>query len=188
MMSFTRASIRGVGSPARSCVLVAFVVLRSLVQPALAGELGDGSHVRTSDARIRAAIADGIERSALFRDLVAQIDASDVIVYADGDCTMSERLQGRLTFMSKAGGRRYVMVRIACSLTGPVQIAMLGHEFWHALEIAKAESVVDDDSLAEEYRRIGFASRSLQRGTGFDSKAAIDTGYRVWYELSHRGE
>jgi hypothetical protein len=176
------------GSPLQSWVFAALVLLCLSARPALAGEASDGSHVRTSDSRIRAAIADGLERSTVFRDLVAQIDASDVIVYADSDCLMPERLQGRLTFMSKAGGRRYVMVRISCQLTAMVTVAMLGHELWHALEIAKAASVVDDQSLAEEYRRIGFASRSFERGVGYDSRAAIDTGYRVWQELSHRGE
>jgi hypothetical protein len=173
---------------ARLFVLVTLCSIGSLVQPAYAGEGSDGNHVRTWDSRIRAAIADGIERSALFRDLVAQLDASDVIVYAQSDCLMPERLQGRLTFMSKAGERRYVMVRIASSLSGPVLIAMLGHELRHAVEIANAASVVDEQSLAEEYRRIGFASGALQRGTGYDSRAAIDAGYRVWSELGHRGE
>ena len=162
--------------------------LSSLVPSARAGELSDGSHVRTSDSRIRAAIAEGVERSALFRDLVAQLDASDVIVYAESDCTMPERLQGRLTFMSKAGERRYVMVRIAAAVTGSAQIAILGHELQHAVEIANAGSVVNDETLADEYRRIGFASGALQRGAGYDSRAAIDAGYRVALELSHRGE
>ena len=62
----------------------------------------DGGHVRTSDARIRAAMDDGLARSALFRELIAQLDTSDVIVYAESDCLMPKRLQGRLTFMSAA--------------------------------------------------------------------------------------
>jgi hypothetical protein len=79
------------------------------------------------------------------------------------------------------------MVRVACSLSGPSQIAILGHELQHALEIANAASVVDEESLALEYRRIGFASGGLRRGTGYDSRAAIDAGHRVWSELSHAG-
>jgi hypothetical protein len=187
MMSFTRASIEGM-HPARLVVLTVLFSLASLVQCARAGELSDGSHVRTSDPRIRAAIVDGVERSALFRDLVEQLDGSDVIVYAEIDCLMPTRLQGSLTFMSTAGARRYVMVKIASSVTGQAQTAILGHELQHALEVANASSVVDEQSLADEYRRIGFASGALQRGAGFDSRAAIEVGYRVWMELSHRGE
>jgi hypothetical protein len=148
----------------------------------------DGGHVRVSDARIRAAVADGIERSPLFRDLVAGLEASDVIVYVDSDPTMPGRLQGRLTFMAAAGGRRYVRVRIACALSGPHLIAMLAHELQHAVEIAAAPSVVDELSLAAEYRRIGFASHAMPRGAGFDSRAAIEVGFRVWHEVNHRAE
>jgi hypothetical protein len=171
----------------RLSVLVVLFPLVALAQPARAGESIDGDHVRASDVRIRAAIADGLQRSALFRDLVAELDASDVIVYAQTDCLMPGGLQGRLTFMSKGGDRRYVIVRIASGLTGTAQIAILGHELQHAVEIARARTVVDDESLAAEYRRIGFASGALQ-GTGYDSRAAIDAGDRVRSELNRRAE
>jgi len=144
----------------------------------------DGSHVRTTDPRIRAAIAEGIARSTLFAGLVAQLDASDVIVYAESDCEMTTRLQGRLTFMSAAGGRRYVLVRIACMLGASSQVAMLGHELRHAVEIAEAASVVDERTLAAEYRRIGFASSVMRAGCGYDSRAAIETGQRIFGELN----
>jgi hypothetical protein len=181
----------------RSCVRAFLISLCSwcaFVSPARAGEIidathtGDGSHVRTPDARIRAAITDGVERSPLFRDLVAQLDASDVIVYVQVDRAMPPRLQGRLGLLSVAGGRRYVIVRIACFLTGTQQIAILGHELQHAVEIANAESVVDEASLAAEYKRIGFGSGAVLAGTGYDSRAAIDAGVRVWRELTHKAE
>ena len=137
---------------------------------------------------MRAAIAEGFVRSAFFRDLVEQLDASDVIVYVESDCQMPSPMGGRLTFMSSAGGRRYVLVRIACLLDGRSQIAMLGHELRHAVEIADAGSIVDEPSLADAYQRIGFASGVMRAGTGYDSRAAINAGRRVWEELSRRGE
>ena len=137
---------------------------------------------------MRAAIAEGIEGSPLFRDLVAQLEASDVIVYVESDPLMPERLQGRLTFVSSVGGRRYVKVGIACGLRGAQQIAILGHELRHAVEIARAVSVVDQPSLAAEYRRIGFSSGAMRPGAGYDSRAAIEAGQRVWHELNQRGE
>jgi len=143
----------------------------------------DGSHVRASEPRMRSAVSSGIARSTFFAGLVARLDASDVIAYVETDCLMPESLQGRLTFMSIGGGRRYLMIQIACALTGSGQIAMIGHELQHAVEIANAESVVDAASLGAEYRRIGFASRSQRPGCGYDSRAAIDAGYRVWREL-----
>ena len=191
MMSFTRFNIAIMRWRIRSLVFVTVLSMGSslsLLQSAHAEQPRDGNHVRTTDSRIRAAIADGVGGSAFFRDLVAQLDASDVIVYVESDCLMAPPLAGRLTFMSSAGGRRYVMVRIACSLEARSQIAMLGHELRHAVEIADADSVVDEPSLAAAYRRIGFASTVMRAGAGYDSRAAIEAGRRVWDELSRPAE
>ncbi len=147
----------------------------------------DGSHVRTMDSRIRAEIDEGLARSSLFRDLVARLDASDVIVYVETECAMSPRLFGRLTFMGAGGGRRYVKVRVSC-MGVTQQIAALGHELRHAVEIADAPSIVDEASLAAEYQRIGFASHAVRKGSGYESRAAIDAAQRVWEELNRHAE
>jgi hypothetical protein len=148
----------------------------------------DGGHVRTMDARIRAEIDEGMARSSAFRDLVTRLDASDVIVYVATECPMSPRLFGRLTFMAAGGGRRYMNVRVSCALNDDEQIAALGHELRHAVEIANAPSVVDVASLGELYRRIGFASHGVTQGVGFESRAAIDSARRVWAELGRTTE
>ena len=148
----------------------------------------DGSHVRTMDTRLHAEIDEGLARSSLFRDLVARLDASDVIVYVETECAMSPRLFGRLTFMASGGGRRYVNVHVSCALTDSEQIAALGHELRHAVEIADAPSVVDEASLAAEYRRIGFASHGVPSGLGYESHAAKDAAQRVWADLARTAE
>jgi hypothetical protein len=148
----------------------------------------DGGHVRTLDAQLRSEINAGLARSSLFRDLVARLDGSDVIVYVEPECTMSRSLFGRLTFMGAGGGRRYVNVRIACRLNETEQIAALGHELRHAVEIADAPSIVDAASLAAEYRRIGFASHGMPSGSGYESHAAKEAAERVWAELARTEE
>jgi hypothetical protein len=97
---------------------------------------------------------------------------------------MRDRVQGKLLFVTAAGGVRYLRVRIACALTGIRQAAILAHELQHAVEVATAPSVVDESSMAEEYRRIGFPSRGSEDGTAFESRAAIETGERVLRELA----
>jgi hypothetical protein len=160
-----------------------FVISLAADQPAR-----DGSHVRTMDTRLRAEIDEGLARSSLFRDLVARLDASDVIVYVESECAMSPRLFARLTFMASGGGRRYVNVRVSCALTDSEQIAALGHELRHAVEIADAPAIINDASLAAEYARIGFASHGVRKGSGYESRAAIDAGQRVWAELNRHAE
>jgi len=160
-----------------------------LLTPFIAGtEPRDGGHVRTMDQRLRSVIDEGLARSASFRSLVARLDGSDVIVYVEPECPMSSRLFGRLMLLGAGGNRRYVNVRISCMLTVAQQITALGHELRHAIEIADARSVVDDTSLAAEYRRIGFASRATRRGDGYESRAAIDAAHQVWAELAHTAE
>jgi hypothetical protein len=148
----------------------------------------DGSHVRTMDKRLRSVIDEGLARSGSFRGLIARLDGSDVIVYIEPECPMSSLLFGRLTLLGAGGDRRYVNVRISCMLTVNQQIAALGHELRHAVEIADAPSVVDNASLAAEYRRVGFASHVVRRGDGYESHAAIDAARQVWAELAHTAE
>ena len=57
-------------------------------------------------------------------------------------------------------------------------IGLLGHELQHAAEIAGEPSVVDHESLAACYRRIGFSSPAGGRNR-FESTAAIEAGRRV---------
>jgi hypothetical protein len=167
---------------------IALGVLVLLTSFVAGTEPRDGSHVRTMDNRLRSTIDEGLARSALFRSLVARLDGSDVIVYVEPECPMSSRLFGRLTLLGAGGDRRYLNVRISCMLTVSQQIAALGHELRHAVEIADAPSVIDDGSLAAEYRRVGFSSRALPSGGGFESRAAIDAARQVLAELAHTAE
>jgi hypothetical protein len=163
-------------------------VLLLISSPGVADLPRDGGHVRTVDARLQSHIDEGRLRSSFFRALVARLDASDVIVYAESDCALPPRIFGRLAFMGAAGGRRYVHVLISCALGDDEHIAALGHELRHAVEIADAPSVIDAASLGREYRRIGFASHGQPRGFAFESRAAIDAARQVWVELGRSTE
>jgi len=148
----------------------------------------DGGHVRSIDPHMRAIIDEGLARSPLFRELVARLDVSDVIVYIEPGCTMSPRFFGRLAFMGTGGGRRYLNVRIACRLNVQEAIAALGHELRHAVEVADAPSVVDVVSLGEQYQRTGFPARGMPKGSGYETRAAIDAARQVWAELERTAE
>jgi hypothetical protein len=91
---------------------------------------------------------------------------------------------GRLTFVSAVGGYRYVHIRVARLASAAVQIALIGHELRHAVEIADAPGVVDASSLVREYEKIGYLSPRVTPGVSFDSDAAIEAGYQVLRDLS----
>jgi hypothetical protein len=143
------------------------------------------NHIRTTDRRLIRLMHDGVRGSDTFRGIVQRLRRSDVIVYLEcGGGTRSA--DGRLTFVSAAGGNRYVHIRIARLASAEVQIALIGHELRHSVEIADAPAVVDSESLAREYERIGFLNTRHPTGASYDSDAAVAAGYQVLRDLTGR--
>ena len=141
--------------------------------------------IRTNDPQLRILIADAIQSSAIVRTLADRISVSDVVVYLACERDPNVRGPGRLNFMVHAGGVRYVVIRLKPTRRD-IAIAMLAHELQHAVEIAETPSIVDDESLARAYMRMGYRSHTAHGGLAFDTKAAVETGRRVKEELNIR--
>jgi len=166
-------------SPA-SILLVALLLL--ITSHPLIAETAAQHHIRMTDQRLFRLVHDGIRISGTFRRLVERIRHSDVIVYLECAGGVGS-VDGRLAFMSSVAGYRYVHVRVARLVSADQQIALIGHELQHAVEIADAPDIVNDSSLARAYARIGFVNPRLSRSTSFDSDAAVEAGYQVLREL-----
>ena len=172
-------------TPAR--ILLVFLLVIATSAALTAQTLGEDTHthIRTTDRRLLRLLRDGVRGSDTFRQLVDRLQRSDVVVYLD--CGVGDRTaDGRLTFVSAVGGYRYVHVRVARLASAAVQIALIGHELRHAVEIADAPGVVDAPSLVREYERIGYLSPRLTLGVSFDSSAAVEAGYQVLRDLSRK--
>ena len=143
-------------------------------------------HIRSNDREIVAAITDATDRSATFRDLVARLNRSDVVVYVSFDTASPAGLAGRTTFVSAAGGRRYLRIQIDRRAAGCRRLGILGHELRHAVEIADAAAVTSDTSLAALYREIGFGG-TQGREMRFESDAAVNAGRDVEREVLASG-
>jgi hypothetical protein len=154
-----------------------------------AGDVGDdtraGRHVRTLDSRFDALFAEGARRSLTFRTLVDRLNQSTVFVYVEYRL-LSGNLRGRLTFVGKAREQpwRYLRIEIECRQSTVSQIAALGHELQHAVEIADAAAAVDPRSIQALYGTIGFATDNSRRR--FETDAARAAGDRVRHELLSR--
>jgi hypothetical protein len=145
--------------------------------------------IRTTDRRIHTLIDQAIDVSPSLRALVERIERSDVVVYVQCQRYSASRAAGRLTFISAAGGLRYVMVRLMRLDSRAQQIALLAHELQHAAEIAETPAIVDGPSLAREYQRFGHVSPlSTSRGMAFDTTAAIEMGQKVFDEIVAAGD
>ena len=142
--------------------------------------------IRTLETRLHAVLARGVEASATFRALVTRLERSDVVVYLEYEaCTRRDVtwLAGRLTFVSAAGGVRYVLVRVRSMAAVDQEIAIVAHELQHAVEVADRPAIVDAASMLREYGRFGRMKGTSVRGFTFDTQTAIDVGAQVRREL-----
>ena len=137
------------------------------------------------DGRLEKIINEGISASPTFRKLVNRLNRSDIVVYVRCQVELSNREAGYLKFVGSAAGYRYLQAQIRYNTSRQRQIALIGHELFHAGEIADAPSVIDEASFEREYARIGFLSRTVRIGGGvaYDTHAAIDAGEQILREM-----
>ena len=131
-----------------------------------------------------ALLAIASERSSIVTTLLEDLEQTDLIVYlADSIPWAVSEPASYLTFLSRDGSARYLLVRIDFQrLSPPERIARLGHELQHALEVSVAPEVKDAAGLAALYRRIGWEGEKDR----FETDAARATGNRVRSQISGR--
>jgi hypothetical protein len=138
-----------------------------------------GPRVRPWDDRMSQLLGLGLERSAILRRLVLQIEAGNVFVYLQLDPRIDKRLAGKLTFVGNTEKFRYVRVVINPELPAAVIIATIGHELQHVVEVVENPLVRDNRSLVSLYMRIGKANRVTgQPGWETDEAQRIGTNVR----------
>ena len=136
--------------------------------------------VRAATPRVAQLIDDGVRRSRTFAQLIADVHATDVIVYVEASFGLPPDVSGRILLAGVAGDQRYLRVQVRATLARDQLIATIAHELRHALEVAGDRTVVDEKGFVALYRRIGDAARACG---GFDTEAARVTGRRVRDEL-----
>jgi hypothetical protein len=136
-------------------------------------------HVRATGRVVPALLRTGFTQSRTFAGLLSRLERSDVLVYIEDVPRLSGALEGRLVIAPPAHGYRYLRIQITLSGSPTDSIALIAHELRHAIEVANASTVVDEQGLATLYRRIG-----LDRGNNlFDTIEAQETGNQVRKEL-----
>ena len=165
----------------RMLLTIALVAVLS-ISPALAAERAGGPRLRPQDPRCIQVLKEGAARSATFRGLVNRIEASNLIVYIAVNPVLKRSLLGAMTWMTRAGDFRYVHASVRNELTLDQMIASVAHELQHAVEVIEDESVTDERSLVELYKRIGQPSGPAGL-SGWETLAAQRTGTQVRREL-----
>ena len=143
------------------------------------------SHIRLEDERLAQLLDYCRNRSALLERLIKRLDASDVVVYVRCDPMLRRGVAGKLSFVGKTAGIRYVLVRVGYLGDRLRQIAVMGHELRHGVEVADTPAMVDTASFQREYARLGYVNRVASEAgvTAFESDEAVDAGERILREL-----
>ena len=137
-------------------------------------------HVRGVSPLAQQLVGEGMKRSHTFEAIVSALEATDLIVHVEVNVKLPTSVAGRLLFGSAPiRGPRYLRVQVADTGTRLDQIASIGHELQHALEVSQAPEVRCGKSFRQFYERIGHPS--LPRA--FDTDAAQRAGKQVLLEL-----
>jgi hypothetical protein len=139
-----------------------------------------GKRLRGLTPKANEVIERGTKRSATFRMLVETIGKSDLVVYLETTKRLPAGLDGRLMFLTSAGGVRYLHVQVTSTLDIDQLVAITAHELQHAVEVAAHPDVRDAAGLAALYQRIGIPGIVKNR---YDTLGAQSTGKRVRAEL-----
>lgn len=163
-------------STTRPATLLALAVV-AVAEAAAAQEApATASRVRTSSALISAAIALGVERSPTFRQRLAEIEATDGLVYVEaGTCGNNSVAACLVPRLVLAGPSRLLRVFVDLRrATGCRLVATIGHELQHAVEVLQDPSVRSSDAMYFLFARIGPVSSGP-----FETTAAKQTTRRV---------
>ena len=137
-------------------------------------------HIRTTDATMRRLLKRGFRGSPSFAALVTRLQRSDVYVYVEEVPRLPGALEGRMMMLPRAHQHRYIRIQIALRGDNEDSVAVLGHELQHAVEVAEAEDVFDQEALARLYQRIGVRGGEHI----YDTVAAQQMGRTVRRELT----
>jgi len=113
--------------------------------------------------------------------LLQRLDASDQFVYVE--FTNSPVIpSARTTLVTATSGVRFLRVAINAHVVPGDRLPLLAHELQHAVELADAPDVRDDDGVRLLYRRLGHASGVDQ----FETASAIVAERQVRREMAAR--
>jgi hypothetical protein len=133
------------------------------------------AHVRGENG-MRGLVDEAARRSPAIQEWIDRLQELDVTVYVRARTFARLDLEGRVALLSTVGSHRYLVIELACGRSELAQMATLGHELFHALEIAEAPAAVNAETLADLYSRIGRKTTDSGGRRTFETEAAAAAG------------
>jgi hypothetical protein len=135
--------------------------------------------VRAVSPSALALITDATTRSAIVCQQIEQLAATDAIVYVEIVASPEIPL-ARTKLVAGSADVRFLRVSINARIASWDRIALLAHELQHALEIAGAPEVRDDEGVRQLYARIGYDGGPNR----YETAAARQVEWRVRAEVA----
>ena len=139
-------------------------------------------HVRGENG-IQRLIDEAASRSPSIREWIDRLQELDVVVYVRARPLPQLDLDGRVSLLSVVGTHRYLVIELACGRSELTQMTTLGHELFHAIEIAEEPAAVNAETLADLYSRIGRKTGDSGGVRTFETEAAAAAGLRARRQL-----
>jgi len=137
--------------------------------------------VITTTPAVVSLVADGAAHSPTFAGIVADLLASNVLVTIEPDLGLKHGMSGYTAFVARTPIRRYLRVCFDPRGARAEQIAIIGHELWHAREVARHPEVLTQADFHALYAST-IAGRPLHGR--WDSDGAFTAGERILHELT----
>jgi len=135
---------------------------------------------RPLDPLAAEAFEQAVAGSPLVRELVHQIEGSNLVVHIESSRGLPAGVAGTMRFVTSRGGFRYVRIQLAAELRPETRAAILGHELQHACELA-ASDAHDMDAVRRLYQSAGH--HPGHSANVFETQAAILVERQVKAEL-----
>jgi hypothetical protein len=161
-----------------SAWLVLFT-LGIVAAPTAGATVGEAARVRSSSPRVAAVIRGATERSVTFRQLVADVERSDGIVYVEpGYCRHGVRSCLSLSVVCLTGFR-LLRILVDPRASGLDLMETSGHELRHVMEVLANPPLTTTQAIYLFYERIAPTVRDA-----FETDVAIHAGLAVRDEIS----
>lgn len=147
-----------------------------LAAPAWAGN--ENARVRGLDPDAVRILETARAGSPAVRQMLDRLERSDMITYVQFARRL-ERPRAVTAIISSVPEVRYVLIVISTFTSEADRFLLLGHELQHAVELADAPEVRDEEGMRRLYGRIGWRENVRT----FETAAAQQMGRRVQYEL-----
>ena len=161
-------------------VLSMVAVLALSVSANASGPGAADPHLRPAVPASQALVASSLERSLIVNSLAEQLKATDVVAYV---VTEPHAINGRdsgIRFLGRSKAQRFMVITVNSALSEDRQIALVGHELQHAVDMSRSKWVTDQERMGQYFTRVGWRIGDVP---GYETLSAMQTERKVGKEL-----